>query len=346
MNNVITDPNKLYSAIEQDKAVFKIVTKTKNERFFIEKWITHHLNIVQDAKLIIFDNMSDDEHVHSVYRKYKDNILLIKFYGYMDCIHMANKFMRLYETLAASSSFFTIIDSDEYLYLYDDGKLIKDNAIVKFLEANADCNFFAPCWLENKEDNEKLLSFNPHNLECFHGGKPIVNAQIVRVFETALTQYECPIIHHTHLLPVLTYGKTKTKFLLAHLKNLNKYQRIKINMLKLLSLNVVRHDKDFSTLLRLDMNALEGGGRYYAIETKKLIESILDGKTSHADKTNNETIELCDDGTLIFTHESHERDFKRLMSSDYFTLINFDAQKIDVNSHTTINSCFPLCKTS
>jgi hypothetical protein len=115
----------VFKFIEQDKSVFKIVTKKKNESFFIEKWIVHHLNIIRDTKLIIFDNMSNDEYVHSIYRKYKDNIILIKFNMYMDCIHMCNKFMSLYKSLAASSRFFTIIDSDEYLYLYNDNKVIR-----------------------------------------------------------------------------------------------------------------------------------------------------------------------------------------------------------------------------
>jgi hypothetical protein len=142
----------LFKIIEEEKSIFKIVTKTKNESFFIEKWIVHHLNILQDTKLIIFDNMSDDDYVHSIYRKYRDNIILAKFDVYMDDIHMTSSFAKLYKSLSISTKFFTIIDSDEFLYMYDDGKIVNDNSIVKFINDNNDCNFFAPCWIENISD--------------------------------------------------------------------------------------------------------------------------------------------------------------------------------------------------
>ncbi|MCL2122806.1 MAG: glycosyltransferase family 2 protein [Desulfovibrionaceae bacterium] len=335
MNNLDTS---VFKFLEHDKSIFKIVTKTKNEHFFIEKWIVHHLNILKGTKLIIFDNMSDDDYVLSIYRKYKDNIIIVKFDMYMDKIHMANNFLQLYKSLSVSSKFFTIIDSDEYLYLYDGDKVIKDNSIVKFLEDNADCNFFTPCWIENLANNEKLFSFSPLNLSYFHFSKPIINSKMIHIFETALSKYECPILHHTQQLPILTYGKTKTKFLLAHLKNLNKYQRIKSNMQKLSSVKVIKNESDFYTLLNGDINTINGSWRNYVIETRNLIENL-----HFFEKFNeNETIELCDNGVLKFTPESYEQEFKSLMNSDYFDLINFDINKVDINQHTTIRSCMHL----
>jgi hypothetical protein len=342
----------VFKVIEQEKSPFKIVTKTKNERFFIEKWILHHLNILQDTKLIIFDNMSDDEHVRSIYQKYRNNIILFKFNMYMDNIHMISEFLRFYRALASSSKFFTFIDSDEYLYLYDgaNNQVVKDNSIVKFLNDNTDCNFFAPCWLENIRDIEKLWYFNPRNLYYFNWGKPIVNTKMVAMFESALKKYKYPEIHHTIRLPILTYGKTQTRFVLLHLKNLNIYQRIKSNMQKLTALHMIKNDKDFSTLLKIDesilnkidVNAIHPHMRGYLIETKKLIESILHNDDQSTDLSKNGTIELCDDGTLKFAPESYEEDFKKLMSSDYFDLINFDPGKIDIQQYTSIESCMGL----
>ena len=328
----------LFKVIEQEKSILKIVTKTKNEVFFIEKWITHHLNILQDTRLIIFDNMSDDDYVRSIYGKYRDRIILVKFNGYMDCLHMANKFLPLYKSLSISSKFFTIIDSDEYLYFYDNdnGKVVKDSLVIKFLEDNLDCNFFVPCWIENIADNEKLLSFNPNNFSLFNWSKPIINTKLIQTFESALTKYECPILHHTYQLPISTYGKAPTKFLLLHLKNLNKYQRIKTNMQKLVALNIINNDKDFSALLKINPNDINHG-RGYIIETIKLIEKILHYNDQHTDKQG--TIELYDDGTLKFTPNSYEKDFIDLMNSDYFELINFDPNKIDINQFTSIESC-------
>jgi hypothetical protein len=328
----------LFKLIEQEKSIFKIITKTKNENFFIEKWIVHHLNILQDTKLIVFDNMSDDKYVNRIYRKYRNNIILFKFDMYMDSIHMARKFMQLYKSLSVSSKFFTIIDSDEYLYLYDGDRIINDNTIIKFLEENTDCNFFAPCWIENVADSEKLLSFNPQNLSYFHFGKPIINANIITAFELALNKYSYPILHHIKDLPIWTYGKTQTKFLLLHLKNLNKYQRIKANMQKLVAFKIIQNDKDFFTLLKIDPKEISGYIRNYIIETKALVENIIHADKQSSDLSNNGVIEICDDGMLKFTPDSYEQEFKNLMDSDYFDLIHFDPAKVDINQYTTINS--------
>jgi hypothetical protein len=323
------DLDKICSIIERDKSVFKIVTKTKNETFFIEKWITHHLNILQDTKLIIFDNMSDDEYVYSIYEKYKDNIILIQFDLYMDCIHLLHWSKQIHKSISISSKFFTIIDSDEYLYLYDNDKLTNDNRVVKFIEDNQNCNFFCPCYLENIPNNGNLFSFDPQSLDFFHWSKPIINTSLFPVFEKSLEKHKWTSIHHTHLLPIQTYGKTQTNFVLLHMKNLNKYQRIKVNMLKLLSLNVVKNEKDFSTLMTIDINEIDGElGRHYAIETKKIIENILYVDRNATDISRDGIIELCDDLTLKFTPESYEKDFKKLLNSDYFDLITLTMIKL------------------
>jgi hypothetical protein len=283
--------------------------------------------------------MSDDEYVYSIYEKYKNEIILVQFDWYFDSIHMVHRAKQVYRSLAASSKFFTIIDSDEYLYLYDQCRVIKDNSIVKFIENNIDCNFFVPYWIENIADNENLLSFNPQNMEPFHLSKPIINTNTIPMFELALTKYPCPILHHTHDLPILTYGKTKTNFLLVHLKNLNKYQRITTNMNKLAAVNIVKHNKDFLTLFKLDSDTIQGNWRTYVLETRKLTEMILQTHEQSAKLSKNGIIELCADGVLTFSPESYEQDFKKLLNSDYFDLIHFDINKIDIHKFTTIKSC-------
>jgi hypothetical protein len=342
--NLNTDPEKVYSALESEKSIFKIVLKTKNEVFFIEKWIIHHLNILQDAKLIIFDNMSDDEYIHNIYEKYQDNIILIKFNWYMDCLHIVNYSKNIYKALSASSKFFTIIDTDEYLYLYDGNKVINDNSIVKFLEENTDCNFFVPAYLNNITNSENFFSLDYQNLSILHCSKPIINTKLYQIFESSLAKYKYPTLGHTQFLPISAYGKTKIRFLLLHLKNLNKYQRINANMMKLVSLNIVKNNKDFFSILKIDIdnfdtNTIPGRqGRAYVIETRKLIESILCIDEKSTDLSKDARIKFHDDGTLAFTPESYEKDFLNLLDSDYFDLIQFNSDKIDMNQYTTIYS--------
>jgi hypothetical protein len=337
---------KICSLVEQEKSVLKIVMKTKNENFFIEKWIQHHIKLLKDTRLIIFDNMSTDEHVIGIYKKYEKNILLVKFDGFMDAIHMAHLFMPLYRDLSRSSLFFTIIDSDEYLYLYDGNKIINDGSIVSLLEDSQDAHFFAPCWINNINADEKLLSFNPLNLWSFHMGKPVVNAKIIPEFEIALSKYNCPILHHTKDLPLSVYGKAPTRFLLLHLKNLNRYQRIRANMEKLVAFKIIKHRSDFTTLFQFNADLIQQGHvRAYVRETRELAGDILDsdergGKNPDADSPGHGRIEVLEDGSLRFLPDELEGKFRSLMdpASDYFRLSNFNADLPDIGQFTTINS--------
>jgi hypothetical protein len=64
------DSSEFCAQIERHHAPIKIVLKTKNDRFLIDRWIRHHSKIVGLENLIIYDNMSDDHEVLSVYREY------------------------------------------------------------------------------------------------------------------------------------------------------------------------------------------------------------------------------------------------------------------------------------
>ncbi|MDR1660302.1 MAG: hypothetical protein LBR94_08200 [Desulfovibrio sp.] len=254
--------------------------------------------------------------------------------------------MPLYRALARSSLFFTIIDSDEYLYLYDGNKIINDGSIVSLLNGSQDARFFAPCWINNVNADEKLLSFNPRNLWSFHMGKPVVNAKIIPEFEIALSKYDCPILHHTKDLPLSVYGKAPTRFLLLHLKNLNRYQRIRANMEKLVAFKIIRHRSDFTTLFQFNADLIQQGHvRAYVRETRELAGDILDsdergGKKPDADSPGHGRIEVLEDGSLRFFPDELEEEFKRLMDpfSDYFRLSNFNADLPDIGQFTTINS--------
>ena len=332
---------QLFHAIVKDKATFKIVTKTRNESFFIEKWIQHHLAIVPGSRLIIFDNLSDEKVVHDVYKKYAERILLVKFEGYMDCIHMAHHSLWLYQALAASSDFFTIIDSDEYLYLYDGHRLVHDASIGTFLRANTDCNFFAPCWLENLDQNANTFHYNPDNMFYYNYGKVILNSRLTEVYEKAVAANEYTVLHHTCQLPAgMACGKSKTRFVLAHLKNLNRYQRIKANMTKLVSLGKVRHPMDFASLLKLDPEEIkEANSRRYVNETKNLVEKLRDTNTDRSAHSGSGFVTINDDLSLKFTPEELKENFRTAMNSDYFDLIHFSPDTADINSFATIAAC-------
>jgi hypothetical protein len=333
---------QLCCEIEQEKSVFKIVTKTKNESFFIERWLKHHIPIVGNSKIIVFDNISTDKNVISIYKKYKENILLAEFNGFMDKIHMANFCMPLYKALSNSSDFFTIIDSDEYLYLSVDDKIVHDDSVRAFLRNNTEVNFFPTYWLENINADDGLFQFNPRSLRMFHLGKPIVNAKIISKFEKYRTL--SPILHHTKDLPLSAHGRAPTCFLLLHLKNLNRYQRIRANMEKLAAFKVITDRDDFENLFRMNAESVrQNHVRDYIMETRKLVKNTP-SSGGHAEQNIDEAqlphgkIGIAKDGTLRFTPECLESEFKRQISaaSDYFELIGRSPTPAEFGRYATI----------
>jgi hypothetical protein len=331
------DATQICSLVEGNKATLKIVAKMKDESYFAEKWILHHLKIAGDSNVIIIDNMSTESEVFAVYEKYKRRILLIAYDDYMDFVHMSNVFMQFYRSLAASSSFFTIIDADEYLYWWDGAKAVSDESMLAFLDGKRDVSFFAPLWLANVGDNEKMLQFTPKDLWFVHMGKPIVSPRIIPALESAALQYKCPALHHTKDLPVEMYGNAPGAFFLAHLKNVNKYHRIKSNMQKLAALGVVKHQNDYRSLLTVRAELIEVGYvRGYIEETRKLTEMILCGEAANGDLHN--VIEFVDGGGLKFYPEGLAHVFEDIIRMDYFQLLRFDLEVAAANHCTTFES--------
>jgi hypothetical protein len=257
----------------------------------------------------------------------------------MDCVHMAHLFMPLYKALAASSEFFTIIDTDEYLYLFDGKKIVNDDSITLFLKNNTDVNFFAPCYVQNIHSEANVFSFNPEDLWLFHLSKPVVNSKMVPKFEISLAKRWFTILHHTKDLPLFCHGKTRTRFLLLHMKNLNRYQRIKSNMQKLTAFKILEHDNDFRTLLGINMDMIAPGHvRSYVLETRKLADGILNTGEHAQDAVQAGKITLGEGGSLQYAPEALETEFKGLLDAEYFELLKFNPEAPDLDQFATIKA--------
>ena len=132
------------------RSPIKIVLKTKDDPFLIERWIKHHIKIVGGENLIIFDNMSDDPRVLSIYRKYRDEIDIIRFSDlHHNNVHHTSTYGDLYRSLANSSEYFIFLDTDEYLILFENDRYYDDDRILTFVMDNRDFDLFPATWLLN-----------------------------------------------------------------------------------------------------------------------------------------------------------------------------------------------------
>ncbi|MDR0826587.1 MAG: glycosyltransferase family 2 protein, partial [Desulfovibrio sp.] len=269
------DTIQICNAIRAKKEILRIIIKTKNDELLIERWIKHYLNILgDDSQIIILDNMSTSKIVNDVYEKYNKNLIVIKFSESYNFVHIVDKFKLLYDAIWDSSCYYTFVDTDEFLYLYDGKKLICDDRIILYLENNKDINFFSQYWLRNVYFRDDIFTFN-NNIKDIHGyimfGKPIINSSLLRNKIHRLSMN----IHTVHL-PVSAYGKSPACFVLLHRSHLSKEARIRVNMEKLVTVGVVNSVNDFKSLFNININSVKSKVvKYFINETRELIEDNI-----------------------------------------------------------------------
>ena len=208
-------------------ATLKILLKTKDDPFLLERWILHHRKIVGLDNLVIFDNMSTHPDVARIYDKYKDTVQIIQYPAFYDSLHDVSACRALYDTLRDATRFFIFLDTDEFLVLIDDDRYYDDETIVDYLEDQDEPDAHPATWLPNTD-------WSASHFRCgddFHGlaggiawGKPILRAK------AGLSGI---IIHNAHMAHSLLSKPFRMNFLVLHLKNLMPGQRISSNVNKL-----------------------------------------------------------------------------------------------------------------
>jgi hypothetical protein len=228
------DAAEFCALIEKISAPVKIVLKTRDDPWFIERWIEHHARIVGPKNLIIFDNMSSDPEVLSVYRRYRGDIAIIRFDDPHYNLHHFHLYRALYQALANSSEYFIFIDTDEFLVLFDDDRYYADARILDFVAASGGDDLFPTTWLWNVNRSSVQFAFMAaaqdlaDSLAC---GKPLFRSS------------KMPpgyVNHNFQLSTQLFTPPFKSNLFLLHLANVFPRQRISANVNKLRARGFVR----------------------------------------------------------------------------------------------------------
>lgn len=203
------------SLIADRKSDLKILLKTKNDRWLLNEWISHHANICGICSLIVFDNDFDNQEVLDTYNRLGDDLLVFKFSGHHNNLHFVDKNPQLYELLAQSCNYFIFLDTDEFLFWIDaDGKYFSQftDRLSNAIEPNYD--FLGGIWLPNVAwdasrywvgDDYKIL------IDGVKWGKPLLKASAVKpafvnhnvqAFQSGLLPAPCAsfFIQHRHRL--------------------------------------------------------------------------------------------------------------------------------------------------
>jgi hypothetical protein len=260
------DKSEVCRQIARRQSPFKIVLKTKNESHFIEEWIDHHAKIVGLQNLIIFDNMSTSPEVLEFYDRLPDDVVVVRYDGFHNLVHVVEVFPELYAALAGSCTFFSIIDTDEFLMMVDSKKRATAQDVLPFMLANGQTEAFPGTWLVNAPYSRSIFKIGttPGMLEgALRWGKPIVRAS---------DKLKGIILHNTQLDRSFYTAHTSSRLFLLHMTELYPEQRIRANVDKLVARKFAAVGERAEDVVLKDTAGIEDNNVHlYVTEIKRLL---------------------------------------------------------------------------
>jgi hypothetical protein len=209
---------------------FKIILKTKNEDNLIDIWIKYYSKMVGKENLIIFDNHSTNQKVLDVYKQHSiepiasDNPNSINFF---------HKHANFYENIFSSCDAFAILDTDEFLCVYEDGVFKADKVLDTIQSSEA--QVVGSIWLDQMHLSDSIEYFLPNKDWKIDHNKKYGKA----IFKTSYSGIKNYIYGHNICCKD---AETNTNLILLHLDRTNPEIRIK-NCIDLSTIESHNHQK-------------------------------------------------------------------------------------------------------
>jgi hypothetical protein len=224
------------------KGRLKIVLKIKDDPFMFERWINHHIRIVDSSQITVFDNESTDAALFDLYRKIPEDTQVVSFDDFHDHIHSTDRFRKLYDALSASTDFAAFLDVDEFLYWCDGTTIRADRGLRDHL-SRADKNALFPgLWAQNRDGSlDEFVTSDADGRPIFqhgyHWGKPIIPMR-----RPALKGF---VNHTVQLLENNALGSIEGGALVFHASRYDAAQRIAANIRKIVGKGYLAPNEDW-----------------------------------------------------------------------------------------------------
>lgn len=261
------DRSQILCQIERTRSTLKIVLKTKNDRHFLSDWIEYYSKMAGVNSIIVFDNDSDDAEVFRIYDAYPE-LLVVRFSGFYNEIHSPEKFPELYRALKISSTMYAFLDTDEFLVLVEDLKVIPPlEAMTKLASANPR-DFIPAVWVSNKLLQRDVFDLGSDLATLSHGlvwGKPILSGKSQIPFK-GQWNHNCELVQAGGL-PTYFGG-----LFVLHMSNLFPQQRIAINREKLISRGFIDRSSSIQDIIIKDLSKATPHERFYVNEIRYFVK--------------------------------------------------------------------------
>jgi len=99
--------------------LLKIIVPVLNEPILLEPFLEYYGNLIGFENIIILDNKSTIESIHTTFSKYQDKVTIFRNCDYFDLEYEKGKFDILVSNLKKECKFISKIDCDEFLSFYD-----------------------------------------------------------------------------------------------------------------------------------------------------------------------------------------------------------------------------------
>jgi hypothetical protein len=261
-----TDKTAICARIAGNPGRLKILLKTKNDPFFIRRWVRHHAKIVGLRNLIIFDNMSDDPDILNFYADLADDLHVVRFAGFHDIVHHTSQIPELYAALATACDYFIFLDTDEFLVLLDGQASSDGPGLLHFIERNRDVDVFPATWLLNLAGSETRFLCGPDFRSFSDGlawGKPIIRSK---------ARFSGFINHNIQIDKSLFRPRLVLNFFVLHMVQLSAAQRIKTNVIKLVARGFAAAQDSAEAIAERDLaDVNDNSAVMYVTEIRRLL---------------------------------------------------------------------------
>lgn len=291
-----TDRTEILKRIEQHHSLIKVVLKTRDDDILLSKWYEHHSALVGEENLIIVDNGSQKASVLDFYEQIGNRSVVFSYREFFDNLHRVEAMPQLYASLRKSAEYYAFIDTDEFLFVHANDRLVSSQEAIKTLLGTCGpSNEFIPgIWLHNYPGSSRHFFISDSTnriIEAIRWGKPIISA---RHSVAGVINHNCQIANClTNSMPV--YG-----LYVAHLNRLQPKQRISANVAKLIALGVINDESDVSRVLSSENFAQASGNvKLYLneIEALRPIERSGWPPLTHVPQN---CMAIENDGSLVF----------------------------------------------